>query len=759
MLTIITPVFCASNKDYLYERTKFFIEKSFTSDAIKRIIVDFGSPDFIQNEFIDLATKNNIEFFSLNMKHEPFSSGICRNHGVMRAKTEFISFQDVDLYAPDSSYHAILNRLSNITEFNYLETVPCLYISENYTKNYQSSDDWERFHQDTYIKYQEKDSDILMYAPVTSMTLCRRAYFMECGGNSEEFHGHGYEDFEVLNRLANRSNKFVRSRDYYSHDYKYDSPHFRGYRTFFSLFGRALMNERVFFVHFWHPSNPMPAYTKRNQANRVIFDRLIRKFDKENYMPSALSGYSPNFIGKTLILAPYNGKTTRSLRTAIPYMGECVYARDMEFSSVEKFGAFIKENKVSRVLFFNSFGNEHRLSLFNYCKANNIVTINYDRGGLPDSWFFDCNGFNYSSSSYSAQKWDKPLSEQESLETQEYIRDVLTSDETLEKNGCRIGAINFRNKYNLVNKKVLFIPMQRPGDSVIKHFSDKIGSVSAFYEGVVSLAKKLKEIGWTVIVKQHPLEEHCPIYEAENITVLKTSDHFYDAISSSDATMLINSGVGLYSLMQGKPTFNIGNAYYSHEGLSVKLDHPEEFFDAVDTLVAPSLEKVIKFINYLRNEFYSYGKTIYTETIDPKTKEKTSNAVLVDFTRIKFPLDSGNMMTIDINRRTEPFKTSSTFFDFYRSGIILRDEIERKDAELKRLQKQFKQNNNVPKVSPHDVKPTPAVILHHETNKNAKIQKLKRKPILFFIDAFKNLYQNSNPKNCGSKNERILRNS
>ncbi|HHR5188671.1 TPA: hypothetical protein ACS5OT_005137, partial [Escherichia coli] len=106
------------------------------------------------------------------------------------------------------------------------------------------------------------------------MILTRRRYFMECGGNNNEFHGHGYEDFEALNRLANRANKFVRSRDYYNHDFKYDSPHFCGYRPFFSLFGRQLMNERVFFVHFWHPHNIAPSYAKRNKDNKIIFERL-----------------------------------------------------------------------------------------------------------------------------------------------------------------------------------------------------------------------------------------------------------------------------------------------------------------------------------------------------------------------------------------------------------------------------------------------------------------------------------------------------
>lgn len=67
------------------------------------------------------------------------------------------------------------------------------------------------------------------------------------------------------------------------------------------------------------------------------------------------------------------------------------------------------------------------------------------------------------------------------------------------------------------------------------------------------------------------MEESTEIGEKENLIVLKPTDHFYDAINSSDAVMLINSGVGLYSLMAGKPTYNVGNAYYCHEGLSIKI--------------------------------------------------------------------------------------------------------------------------------------------------------------------------------------------
>ncbi len=75
----------------------------------------------------------------------------------------------------------------------------------------------------------------------------------------------------------------------------------------FSLFGRQLMNERCF-VHFGIPHNIAPSYAKRNKDNKIIFERLIRRFDKENYMPPALSGDSYYYDGKSLILSPFNGK-------------------------------------------------------------------------------------------------------------------------------------------------------------------------------------------------------------------------------------------------------------------------------------------------------------------------------------------------------------------------------------------------------------------------------------------------------------------
>lgn len=74
-------------------------------------------------------------------------------------------------------------------------------------------------------------------------------------------------------------------------------------------------------------------------------------------------------------------------------------------------------------------------------------------GGLPYTWFFDPHGFNYSSHSYNPNNWDLQITKDERESVQEYIINVLSSNDTLEKNGTRIGAHNFKTKYNILNKK------------------------------------------------------------------------------------------------------------------------------------------------------------------------------------------------------------------------------------------------------------------------------------------------------------------
>lgn len=755
MLTIITPVYCTSKDDYLFERVVWFIKNSFTSNSIKRILVDYASPDYIAQEFRDLCKEKDILYVELKKYGELFSAGECRNIGVSMASTEYITFQDVDLYAPDSIYSKILTKIANMEFYNDLEIVPCLYLSEEFSSLF--FDQVEEINQDNlddlfskaYSYYLASDNNIHMYAPVTSTLLVKRKFFMESGGNNLSFQGHGYEDFESLHRLATLSNKFIKPVDYYSHDYKYHSAEYKGYRTFFSLFGRQLMNESIFFVHLWHPKNINASYVNKNHVNRELFNKLVREFDTKDKQPEALTElYSRD---KTLILAPRFGKTVETIRVALPYLGNVVFAQDKDFSDVESFDHFLNANGINRVLFFNSYGNDFRYQLYLWCLEQKIHTINFDRGALPESWFFDSKGFNYASESYAINKWDRELTIEEEREVAEYINMTLIGDNELESNGDRIGSYAFRRKYNINTEKVLFIPLQRPNDSVIRYFAGSALSVPNFIDQIDALAENLSQDNWIICIKQHPLE---PVsshqFTSTNIRILNEKDHFKDAITICDAVFLINSGVGLYSLMFNKPTFNIGKAFYSHEGLSTQVESFGELYAnlcSIKTKVCnPDVSKVHRFVNYLIKDFYSFGVTKYSIE-QQKNTSLTRVARYIDFTTLRLPsITSDIFTTINIIRRTNALPITSPYYDYYHSWFGLRNRINamaNDTNEVKNIQKELVSTKE--KIKQLQFRQTSEISTQYipKISKNSfkrKACKLVKSPGKFFKDAYTNFF-------------------
>ncbi|MFP3459116.1 hypothetical protein R0J89_22965, partial [Psychrobacter sp. SIMBA_152] len=75
----------------------------------------------------------------------------------------------------------------------------------------------------------------------------------------------------------------------------------------------------------------------------------------------------------------------------------------------------------------------------------------------------------------SYDKWSKELDEEDIIDTEEYINSVIQSGSTLEKNdnfrGDVITKEEFDVKHRVGGRKILFIALQRPSDSVIKYFS------------------------------------------------------------------------------------------------------------------------------------------------------------------------------------------------------------------------------------------------------------------------------------------------
>lgn len=749
MLTIITPFYSRDSESYLPARARFFIENCCTAPWAERIFVDQGSPDFIAKPLKSLCAERGIKYISLNMGGVPFSAGKCRNAGARNALGEFLLFEDVDLIGDDGLYEALREKLtSRDIEFNYLEMIPCFYLTEAASKEYEEMDEGLRsgFVYDAYLSLDR--NKIKNVAPATSCLLLRRHFYLAEGGVREEFFGHGYEDFELTHRLAARARKFYRSHNYYSHDYKYDSFEYKGYRTFFSLFGRQNLAEKNFLVHLHHEPARDYGYKESSSRNKALFEGFAKKYDESFDGPPALDDANAKIT--TLCLGSRIGLPFKGLRQVIPFLGKIVYREEKDFKDRDDFFCFVEDNDISRVFFLTPYGNEDRLEVYQWCRDKKFPMIVFDRGALPDSWFFDSNGFNADSASYASENWDHSLPDQRMSEVEKYIQQLCSSDATLEENGARKGDYEFRRRFELIDKKVIFAPLQRPNDSVIKNFSGAVAGVNEFCGKLAALSKLLPR-DWRIIVKQHPLESEK--IEIPGVIVLPNDVHVYDAILASDAVVLINSGVGLLSLCFGKPVYCFGKSFYTHKGLAEKVNDEYELLNLLLADPKVDFERVRRFVSYLVFDFYSFAKTTYKKVVDRKGFRNV--AVHMDFYALNIPPEA----RIRFDFRMDPIPSGSPLYDFYRS-YFFQQQGQKKITEIAPVKALVKkevgksevkpagQEKTLPTTLPVRKVATPAPSLNEGSiRKNIsegrgkgvrKFKKFLRSPGLFFRDAIKN---------------------
>jgi len=323
---------------------------------------------------------------------------------------------------------------------------------------------------------------------------------------------------------------------------------------------------------------------------------------------------------------------------------------------------FININQIKYVVIQNPYLNEKRLNIFNTLKEKRIKLFISDRGALPNSWFFDSDGFNAGSKLYNSSYWDKPLTEEKKKKVFDYIKVELNSDTSLEKQGIRLKSDKLREKLKIEkNKKVLFVPLQRPSDTVIKYFSKNVKDMEHFLQNILSIQEALKD-EWVVLVKKHPLE-HDRLYE-DKLNYVEDDTHFKDLIELSSAIVLINSGVGVISMMYQKPLFYFGNVFYGDSSINKEVKNSDEVIEHINNgLYTVDFEKVQRFISYLIDDFYSFGDFITTQRqmddgtkrtittkinfnhlrgLPQKSKQKTLLVTDIDF----FKADIGNRQRI-----------------------------------------------------------------------------------------------------------------
>lgn len=671
-LSVIFPVRVSNNRQYILENIGRILSLNSNSDEIEYLLIDSGSTSFFSRKIEALCKKYNTKYIFQDTRSQTFSIGRARDYGAQLASGECVIFLDVDLVFDKEFYNKILeeikcrNMKKSITEYF---CIPCFYIDEELSKEFVTTGDL-----DDPIKYRNlrngydngNDSGIQSFAPATSLLVINRWHLLSIGGHRKEFSGHGSEDFDLAHRLATYARKYHRTYNYYVDKKDYSSIEYEGFRAYFSMAGYSVYNNNLFAVHIWHP-RPKDKYQVATHKNKELLQTFMKEFDEGRSKIDPLEDLSRN--ENTLIFGIRKDTAWLSIRQLIPLLGEVDYISEMQVE-IDDIENLIKSRNITRFLFWNPYGNEKRLSIYEWVKENNFPFYVFERGALPDSWFLD-KGFNADSHSYNYENWCNDLSEEDIIDTEEYINSVIQSGSTLEKNNNFRGDIvtkeEFNVKHRVGNRKILFIALQRPSDSVIKYFSGNTQSFEGFIENVNKVVEELNPHEWFVVVKKHPLEVVFPraMKLTDNMLLVDKEYHIHDLLSIANKVLLINSGVGLLAMLFRKPVIHMGQAFYSHPTVNIQASDAKAAVRAIKKDFQINEDDIVKFIHYLKNDFYSFAKAKYKNRVE---KDGSLRSILenLEFYQIR----GINEEKIDVEYRNSPIPLMSKIYSFFLPSII-----------------------------------------------------------------------------------------
>ncbi|AWB68404.1 hypothetical protein C2869_19215 [Saccharobesus litoralis] len=677
LVYVVLPIRVTTDRLDAIQRLDFASLDRNIPNNVQFVVVDDGSEASCANKVREKAEALGYSYIYINSASKPFSIGRCRNIAASYCPATYILFQDIDLLTYDGFYQSVLSEIKVQQLDRFIDRFlmfGVIYLTKNATDIYFELE--PEIRKDYFLQklIDNCEEDIEKFSTGTSVTLFNRDYFLIRGGNDPQFEKWGYEDLEFVNRCI-RLNRIYPLPDTFELDYKnFNSIDvYKGWKSIYRLYGdRNLIKGKVLF-HAWHPVFPTSDYTKGKERNQLLFNKKLKMFKKHGLEPDVLQDmHNPN---KTLLFRQNPFVFQREFRTAL---GDIQYADENSIDGTKDFERFLIDNNITQVLFHNPYSTDKMIDFYNYCRNYNVDYFVAERGALPGSFFFDKNGFLADSNSFDEINWKNCLTYEQERDVISYFEELRTGVNTLEKQGDRECLNNLRFELGIKpHEKVLFVPLQRPGDTVIKYQIGDIGSYQEFINLVNETAEQLP-LNWKIVIKKHPLEDEIP--DMPNVLIASNSVHINDLIELSDSILLINSGVGLISMAWEKPLMYAGNAFYGHEKLNTKVSKPSDVIECLYQPKKPSWSHTLRFFDYLLNEYYSFGEFVTRETkMDDGTRMTATIAIRPKVIRGLISRE----LAFEYNQKPIVTANSILFDRYRRNGSIMEDSLKTQKSKSK----------------------------------------------------------------------------
>ena len=597
-LTIIRPIRVSEKTEYLLERINNHIYDKNIPNTISIIIVDDGSSPYYKNIIKKICINNKIGYIRLETEEKVFSPGRARNIGAIYAKSKYIFIQDIDLYPYENFYNNLLEQinLQGLEEDrSKFIMISCCYLNKDGISFLDNG---------SHKRYIKLLNDIILgrneyierISNGTSACVFSRDHFLYMGGFNENFEGWGYEDLDLNCRMIRKAVDFCLPTNWYIDKETFNTIYeYSGWKAIYRLYGDLTMRYGLILFHGTHPIEKNIARERLRIKNYDLFIKNLRILQNPNPLPDI-------YNGNTLIMK----KCAFTVNPAIiSYYGNIYFKDSYKLETIEDVINFLVNKKISRVIFLNPYSDELNRKVYKYVKEHNINYVICERGALPGSYFFDENGFLFDSTSYNSYNWDIDLNNEQRSKIIDYIRNLFIDNNSLEKQGERITVANLRKKYGIENKKIIFIPFQRPHDTAVEYFIRK-NNYNEFINIVRELSSKINS-DYVVLAKRHPLEDED--FDIPNIKYVNDI-HINTLVEAADYIVTFTSGVGLLGISIGKVVCTVGNAFYSQNDLVFNVDSHLEIIEIIKNNRTKNKDKMLSFMYYLVFRFYSFGEFI-----------------------------------------------------------------------------------------------------------------------------------------------------